>query len=426
MADDTQTDDTKKDEAPKKDAKFQSFISSLDLPSDKKLESQDEAYAKKLEEVRKPYAEKSNELMEKMSAVNASMKKIGIDDKAPKLEKAPERPDIKEQDPMKAMGSVGSLIAILGSLRTRAPATAALNSAAAAMKAYHQGDMEGYQLERQKWQDQMEKALRNNQEEMQQYMAVLQKNNFDMHKAQAELSTLSAQFQDNNMQSAQAAGDVQAQYTMMKGRLQTQEKYAELFTRHQEKEAQLEATRTAHADAVANRKSAENERAERWIVTQIDHSPELKNYRKNIEMANTIESNLVPGTEMGQEERSMLQKFLTTGRSAKWAQVPEAHGQILERLTKRIEQGIGGKMNDDEIKVTKEFLDNIRASSAAGIDSEKRRYAPLANGKMDPKVYDSFFEEMKRGNAPTVLGGPDLSRQDMDAAAKTLAAAMGR
>lgn len=419
MADDTQNTDTGED------AKFKKFMKSVDLPSEQDLAKQDEAYTKKLEEVKKPFTEKSNELMKQMDAVNKSMEGFKPPPKA-SLEKVPEAPDTKMQDPMKAMGSVGSVIALLGSLRTRAPMTAALNAAAESIKGYHKGDVEAANQEREKWKDNMEKALRNNQEELQKYTEALQESNWDMQKAQAKFHALSAQFQDNNMQSAQAAGDVQAQYALLKGRMQSHEKLVEFYMKHEENEQRIAAQAQTHADAQQLHKDNQSRVAEQWLVGQIDRSQELKGYRETIRKINDIESNLVPGQEMGKEVRSELTKFLTGARAGKWAEMDPAHGMIIERITKRIEQGVTGKMNDDEVQLIKSFLDNEKASNSAGIESERRRYAPLAKGRMDENTFNGYFDEMKQGNTPIASGGVGLSGQNMGDAQKALDAALGR
>jgi hypothetical protein len=253
MADDTQTDDTKT--GPDKDARYKSFMQSVQLPTGSEVQAKEQKLFEEHKVARQPFLDKDKELTEKMNALNEEMANIKPPEK-PKQEKLPDAPDTKMQDPIKAMGSVGSLIAILGSLKTRAPMTSALNAAAASMKAYHQGDMEAAQLEREKWKDNFEKALKSNQEEMQQYTAALQESQFDITRAQSKLRTIAAQQQNNSMLAAIENGDYQAQEKILSGGIAAGEKGATLYTQWQEKNAQIAATAQAHADSLADRKAA--------------------------------------------------------------------------------------------------------------------------------------------------------------------------
>jgi hypothetical protein len=236
MADDTQTPDQT---GPAKDDRYKSFMKSVDLPTGAEVQAKEQKLFEEHKVTRQPFLDKDKELTEKMNALNEEMANIKPPAK-PKQEKLPDAPDTQMQDPIKAMGSVGSLIAILGSLKTRAPMTSALNAAAASMKAYHQGDMEAAQLEREKWKDNFEKALKSNQEEMQQYTAALQESQFDITRAQAKLRTIAAQQQNNSMLAAVEAGDYQAQEKIIAGGISAGQKGAELYSKHQEKQAQLE------------------------------------------------------------------------------------------------------------------------------------------------------------------------------------------
>jgi hypothetical protein len=70
----------------------------------------------------------------------------------PVPEKPTTQPKFKPTDPLKAWGSSAMFIAMMGSLLTRTPMTTALNAAAAALTAFHKGDMEQYELSFKKWQ----------------------------------------------------------------------------------------------------------------------------------------------------------------------------------------------------------------------------------------------------------------------------------
>lgn len=71
---------------------------------------------------------------------------------APTPQQPTEAPEYHPTDPVKAWGSSAMFIAMFGSLLTRTPMTTALNAAASAMKAFHQRDMDEYNIQFKKWQ----------------------------------------------------------------------------------------------------------------------------------------------------------------------------------------------------------------------------------------------------------------------------------
>lgn len=69
----------------------------------------------------------------------------------PQLQQVPP-PQERTTDPQKQWGSAAMMLAVFGSLLTRQPLTTAMNSAAAAIKAFHQGDQEAFQTAFKSWQ----------------------------------------------------------------------------------------------------------------------------------------------------------------------------------------------------------------------------------------------------------------------------------
>lgn len=63
-------------------------------------------------------------------------------------------PKHPEQDALKKMGGLATVVGMLGGLFTRAPMTASLNAAASAMEAYNKGDEKNYDLAYKQWQTQ--------------------------------------------------------------------------------------------------------------------------------------------------------------------------------------------------------------------------------------------------------------------------------
>ena len=168
----------------------------------------------------------------------------------PNLKDLPGAPNQKFQDPTQVLGSLGTVLAIFGSMKTRAPMTSALNSMAAAMKGFHQGDQEAIKLNTEKWQNDFKTALAQNQIEMQKYTTALEKNKFNMESAQSELRVLAVQMQDKQMHDAIEQGDYTKQSAIFSARLNAGMKGAETL-------AKMDATKQAHADAmVAHRDAA--------------------------------------------------------------------------------------------------------------------------------------------------------------------------
>ena len=172
------------------------------------------------------------------------------------LQNVPDAPNQKMQDPTQVLGSLGTILAIFGSMKTRAPMTSALNSMAAAMKGFHQGDQEAIKLNQQKWQNDFKKALAQNQIEMQRYMNALEKNKFDMNAAQADLKVLSIEMSDQQMHDAVTQGDFTKQSAIMSGRLNAGMKGAEIISKMQataqaerDRQQRMSEAAAAHRDA---------------------------------------------------------------------------------------------------------------------------------------------------------------------------------
>ena len=133
----------------------------------------------------------SDKLADDVSAVKTPDK--------PKVGDLPEAPEQAYRDTTQALGGMGSLLAVIGSLATRAPLTAGLNAVAASMKGFHEGDKEKLKLESDNWKKHFDKALKQNDEELKQYEEALKSSDFDLTKAQAKMHAIAAANQDDNM-----------------------------------------------------------------------------------------------------------------------------------------------------------------------------------------------------------------------------------
>ena len=228
---------------------FSSFIKSLNLPTPQETVKEKESLLEQEKAARQPYLDKADALLNQVKSLNEAMQQIKAP-KEPELPETPAAPTQKYQDPTQAIGGLSSVLSMLGGLKTRAPLTSALNSAASAMKAFHQGDVERAQLERQNWEDKLREGLMNNQREMQKYTTALQKANFDINKAQSAFRVIAAEEQNNSMHAAIEARDYQAQIAIIDGGAKAGTELVKAFLSHQDKEAQIAATKAYRQSAL--------------------------------------------------------------------------------------------------------------------------------------------------------------------------------
>jgi hypothetical protein len=117
----------------------------------------------------------------------------------PNLAVAGEPPKQQLQDPFKVFQNPAVLIATLGSLMTRAPATAALNAGASAMEAQRKGDIQAYEAARENWKDKTEQIKEINEKELAKYEAIWKNKQLAVSEKLAKLNGLSAASRDEIM-----------------------------------------------------------------------------------------------------------------------------------------------------------------------------------------------------------------------------------
>src|ERR1035437_4841250 len=117
------------------DNKFSSFMASVGMPSPDKYVAEGKANLDAEKAERKPLEVKQEANISKMFE-NAKALKDMQAPKEPTLKDIPDAPDSEYRDPMQSLGSMASVLAMFGSLKTRAPLTSALNSAAASMQGF--------------------------------------------------------------------------------------------------------------------------------------------------------------------------------------------------------------------------------------------------------------------------------------------------
>lgn len=138
----------------------------------------------------------------------------------PQFQDMPQAPKDNFLPTMNVFGSLGSVVALLGSLQTRSPMTAALNSAAKMMEGYHKGDQEVIAQNRQKWLDSTEQAVKHNQMEVDKFNSIMQNKDLSMKAKQAQLAAFAHSIGDTNTAAAVAVGNLEPVYEIMKTRAQ--------------------------------------------------------------------------------------------------------------------------------------------------------------------------------------------------------------
>lgn len=226
-------DETPTVEAPPAKGGFANFLKETGIPSGADIEKRETELFEKHKAAREPLLKQSDELMKKMVELNDQMSKIKTPE-APKLKDLPDAPkDSYQRNPMVALASIGTVLAVIGSLKTRAPLTSALNAAAASMNAYHEGDMERVALEHQKWKENLEKGLRQNQLEMDRYTQALEQSKFDITKAQGAFRVIAAENEHLQMKAAIEDGDYKAQMEIINAGVNAGMKAAQIYSTEQ-------------------------------------------------------------------------------------------------------------------------------------------------------------------------------------------------
>ena len=139
-------------------------------------------------------------------AMKVTDKRIGdIEDstdalKPPKMDDLPPMPQPQNTSPLQIWGSAAMAMAAIGSLLTRQPLTTALNSAAAVMKSYKQGDIETANAEFARWKVSTDNAIKIHNFQMEMYKSALQKASTDERTALAELRAYAASNHDTVME----------------------------------------------------------------------------------------------------------------------------------------------------------------------------------------------------------------------------------
>lgn len=174
----------------------------------------------------------------------------------------PARPDTIPQAPGWEFLLAMAPMILLGSKKSRAPMTTALQAAAGALTGYNQGQQEVGVAKEKEWRDQLDTAIRENQQELQRYQAAIDKHKGDMDAVVAEIQAVAADRQDEvvKMQMANGQFDQFLKVKEMKeGQLARLQMHADSL-----------ADRAAAREAAAADRAAAREQANEFRQQQLD------------------------------------------------------------------------------------------------------------------------------------------------------------
>lgn len=126
----------------------------------------------------------------------------------PQYKPTPTPPKPQYRDPMQAIGSPLSVLALAAGLFTRTPATATLNAAAAAMEAQRAGDQQGYENARNEFRDKLDETLRHNDQERTAYLDSWNNRKMVMAERLADLEMKATMYQNQALANSARSGNV--------------------------------------------------------------------------------------------------------------------------------------------------------------------------------------------------------------------------
>jgi hypothetical protein len=148
---------------------------------------------------------------------------IPIPGEDPHLRDVPKPPHEEFRDSLQVFSSPAIILATLGSLMTRQPATAALNAGAAAMEAFHKGDQEQIKLHMDQWKQATDWMIAQNGIEIQRYNASWKKYGAQVDARKAQQMVDAAMVNDKAAMAAIAQADEKPFATLMEARIKGQE-----------------------------------------------------------------------------------------------------------------------------------------------------------------------------------------------------------
>ena len=158
----------------------------------------------------------------------------------PKQQDIPSAPTQHYRNPFEAFSSPAVMLGMLASLFTRQPLTVAFNSAAAALKGYHEGDKEVFDQETANWKRNVDVALKQNQKELDVYNAAWNQHKENFHDMLSEFEARAAGFKDEQMLTLLKYAGPKEIWEMLQHRIEAQQKVEEGRLRVEKEKAEIE------------------------------------------------------------------------------------------------------------------------------------------------------------------------------------------
>src|SRR5512146_1140467 len=163
--------------------------------------------------------------------------------KAPTLEPVPQfHPRTITPEETQSFVAISTALAALGSLATRTPITSAMNAAGAAMEGFHKGALDQANLDLKNFKAQADAAVQRNNQQLQQYDAVLQNRNLSMNQKMSMLRVIAAKERDEIAIAQLKSQDLRSFLDLQQKRLDGMNRWNEFAVKfHQSAEQHSEA-----------------------------------------------------------------------------------------------------------------------------------------------------------------------------------------
>jgi hypothetical protein len=223
----------------------------------------------------------------------------------------PQRPDTSIKQPSWEFLLAAVPMILMGSRKSRAPLTAALTAGGAALQGYNQGQMDQAAQKEREWRDNLDIAIKQNQQELEAYRAAIEKNKGDMDAVIAEIHAHAA-----------AAGDEIALQQIQDGKVKDLfhmiEHRDDMNTKLMEIREQIASRVQMHQDTLESQKLSRDQlaedRAQRLEETK-RHNLELEAEARG--RLNATGQKNVDAVSAGLDQVQGLQDMLTKAAGAK-------------------------------------------------------------------------------------------------------------
>lgn len=340
----------------------------------------------------------------------------------PQLQDLPQKPDFQFRETMQAFQSPAIALTILGSLLTRAPLTAALKAGAAAMQGFHQGDKELYEKNRADWKDNLDRAIQQNNLEIEKYREILDERKISVTEKMARINALAAANRDEQMVINAQNGLISNVFTILNHREAQQQRLENARSLAQFRQDSIAETKRRDAEAERRNKANEDLRAKtieavnnraKAAQEKKQETADLKAKAKADELDTlTAQIDSVLGMVKDEEGASALDalsgKMPSTGASGFLQRLYNMTlGQVLPDIGKRRE--FEAKMNLLQTTLQNKYLNSKYFAKGAiekmnelmpglsATDSAKDTIEHLKNLR---EVVLQQIEDIKRGNVP--------------------------